>query len=284
MSSCHSCRGRSTRKKPGRFRRSRGSAALDQLPLPHHPQHPLAVDRPSQPPPHERGDHPVAVGLVRQGLLDDRGLDRIRRRPPLRRRPRGRCPVDRLPADLQHTRHGRQGEAPRDQLARPGDAHVSLPAPQCFPRDLELVGLAPQRPLELADLAAQLLLAVALLLARQRLAAALEQLVAPRRSRASPRSRARGRPPSPSGRRATRPARSRASAAPSSSGTSVCSLNPISSLVERPILSGPPDDLSGATPLQDRPATNPSGCQHGTGEQGNRGVEFGGGGSNSCPA
>src|SRR5439155_819346 len=51
---------------------------------------------------------------------------------------------------------------------------------QCFPRDLELVGLATQRPLQLTDLPAQLPLAAALLLARQRLAAALEQLVAPR--------------------------------------------------------------------------------------------------------
>jgi hypothetical protein len=40
-------------------------------------------------------------------------------------------------------------------------------------------------------------------------------------------------------------------------------------LVERPILSGPPDDLSGATPLRDHPATNHSGCQHETGEHGN---------------
>src|SRR2546427_73992 len=55
----------------------------------------------------------------------------------------------------------------------------SLPASQCFPRDLELVGLATQRPLQLADLPAQLPLAAALFLARQRLAAALEQLVAP---------------------------------------------------------------------------------------------------------
>ena len=44
-------------------------------------------------------------------------------RAPLRRPPRCRRPVDRLPADLQHTHHGRQSEAPSDQLARPGDAH-----------------------------------------------------------------------------------------------------------------------------------------------------------------
>jgi hypothetical protein len=42
-----------------------------------------------------------------------------------------------------------------------------------LPRDLELVGLATQRPLEFPDLAAQLPLAVAVVLARQRGAAAL---------------------------------------------------------------------------------------------------------------
>ena len=45
MSSCQSCPGRSTWKKPGRRRRRERAAALDQPPLPHHPQHPLAVDR-----------------------------------------------------------------------------------------------------------------------------------------------------------------------------------------------------------------------------------------------
>jgi hypothetical protein len=40
-----------------------------------------------------------------------------------------------------------------------GRRACSLPASQCFPRDLELVGLPTQRPLQLADLPAQLPLA-----------------------------------------------------------------------------------------------------------------------------
>ena len=51
------------------------AAALDQLPLPHHPQHPLAVDRDAELAADERGHHPVAVGLVR---------DRRPRRSPAR--------------------------------------------------------------------------------------------------------------------------------------------------------------------------------------------------------
>ena len=35
-----------------------------------------------------------------------------------------RRPVERLPADLHHARHGRDAEAARDQLARPGDARA----------------------------------------------------------------------------------------------------------------------------------------------------------------
>jgi hypothetical protein len=98
------------------------TATLDQLPLPHHPQQPLPVDRSAQLAADERRHHPIAVALVRDRLLDDRLLDRIRRRPPLRRRPPRRHPVERLPADLQHARHDRRGEAACDQLARPSDA------------------------------------------------------------------------------------------------------------------------------------------------------------------
>jgi hypothetical protein len=98
------------------------TAALDQPALAHHPQHPLAVDRDAELAPHQGADHPVAVGLVRLGDLDDRRLDRVTHRPPLRRRPRPRRPGDRLPCDLHHARHRRRGEAARDQLARPGDA------------------------------------------------------------------------------------------------------------------------------------------------------------------
>ena len=56
----------------------------------------------------------------------------------------------------------------------------SLPASQCFPRDLELVGLPTQRPLQLPDLPTQLLHIAALLLAGERAQAALEQLLPPR--------------------------------------------------------------------------------------------------------
>src|SRR5207247_7143347 len=57
----------------------------------------------------------------------------------------------------------------------------SLPASQCFPRDLELVGLPTERPLQLADLAAQLPIALALFLAGQALPPGLQQLIAPAR-------------------------------------------------------------------------------------------------------
>src|SRR5262249_38051607 len=72
----------------------------------------------------------------------------------------------------------------RRSRARParetGRRALSLPAPQCFPRDLELVGLPTQRPLQLTDLAPQLALASPPLLPGQRFTAALAQLVAPR--------------------------------------------------------------------------------------------------------
>ena len=111
------------------------------------------------------------------GDLDDRPLDRTRRPPPLRRRSRGRRPVHGLPTDLQHTRHGREGKAPCDQFA--DRATRSLTPSLAMPRDLELVGLAAQRPLELADLSGAAPSRRCVILAR-RLAAALEQLVAPR--------------------------------------------------------------------------------------------------------
>jgi hypothetical protein len=80
---------------------------LDQLPLPHHPQDALSVDRDPEPAADERTDHAVPVGLVRERLLDDRGFDRIGCRTPLRRRSRRRQPIKRLPADLHHARHRR---------------------------------------------------------------------------------------------------------------------------------------------------------------------------------
>src|SRR5439155_1926217 len=73
--------------------------------------------------------------------------------------------------------------SPRRSRVRPNSETErrarSLPASQCFPRDLELVRLPAERPLQLAHLSAQLLLALALLLAGEPLPARLEQLVAP---------------------------------------------------------------------------------------------------------
>src|SRR3954453_19909212 len=57
---------------------------------------------------------------------------------------------------------------------------LSLPSAQCFPRDLELLGLAPERPLQLPDPPLQLPLALALVLAGEGLTAALQQLLPPR--------------------------------------------------------------------------------------------------------
>jgi len=56
---------------------------------------------------------------------------------------------------------------------------LSLPSPQCFPRDLELIGLATERPLELPNPLLQLLLALTLRLPGERLTAALQQLLPP---------------------------------------------------------------------------------------------------------
>jgi hypothetical protein len=61
------------------------AAPVDQLALAHHAQDALAVDRDPEPLPDEGADHPVAVGLISERLLDDRLLDRIRRRTPLPR-------------------------------------------------------------------------------------------------------------------------------------------------------------------------------------------------------
>src|SRR5215218_802176 len=68
-------------------------------------------------------------------------------------------------------------------LARPargtGRRACSLPAPQEFPRDLDLQRLATQRPLELPDLPAQLVGLGALGLATQPLRARGKELLAP---------------------------------------------------------------------------------------------------------
>src|SRR5215212_2388200 len=53
------------------------AAALDEPALAHHAQHPLAVDRAPEPPPRPGADHPVAVGRVGLGHLDDRRVDLV---------------------------------------------------------------------------------------------------------------------------------------------------------------------------------------------------------------
>jgi hypothetical protein len=56
----------------------------------------LAVHRSPQLAPHERRHHPIAVRLILLRDLDDRSLDQIVSRPPLRRLPRLRRPVEPL--------------------------------------------------------------------------------------------------------------------------------------------------------------------------------------------
>jgi hypothetical protein len=107
---------------------------LDQLPLAHHPQHALAVDRDTEPAADEGADHPVAVGLVGERLLDDRLLNWICRRPALRRPPPCRRPVEGLATDPGDARHQRGRMPLGDQVTRAGDAlshshsHKSFPA------------------------------------------------------------------------------------------------------------------------------------------------------------
>src|SRR6266508_3409478 len=89
--------------------------------------------------------------------------------------------------------HRSCGRAPAPARRPCGAAPARLGAPPCrrapparpraasheFSRDLQLIGLAAERPLQLGDLAAQLPLALALLLAGERLPPALEQLLTP---------------------------------------------------------------------------------------------------------
>jgi hypothetical protein len=81
-------------------------AALDQLALAHHSEHPLAVHRPPQLALNPRGDDPLAVGRVRLGDLNDCPLDLVHQRARAARYGRrlGRNAVDRLAADLQDAR------------------------------------------------------------------------------------------------------------------------------------------------------------------------------------
>jgi hypothetical protein len=109
------------------------TAAMDQLVLAHHPKDALAVDRDAEPAADESADHPVAVRLVGERLADDRPFDRIADRPPLRRRPRCRPPVERLATDLCDARHDRQRVAFGDQVTRAGDALSHSHSRKSFP-------------------------------------------------------------------------------------------------------------------------------------------------------
>jgi hypothetical protein len=120
-------------EEAGPFPPLQGTATLDQLLLPHHPQHALAVDCNPELLPGQRRDHPVPVGLVGAGGLHDRGLDRIRGRPPLRNSPRGRHPVERLAADTSDTRHDRGRVPLSDELTRAGDAQPHSHSRKSFP-------------------------------------------------------------------------------------------------------------------------------------------------------
>jgi hypothetical protein len=85
------------------------AAGLDQPALAHHAQHPLALYRPAEPPPH----HAVTSRYPSLGLVSASatiaGLDLVGRRPARRgrRSPRLGDALDRLAADLRHARHRR---------------------------------------------------------------------------------------------------------------------------------------------------------------------------------
>ena len=220
MSSCQRRRGRSTRKKPGRFlrsnRRRRWIRLCSRITL-----------------------------STRLGLTATPSRRRTNRRPSGTRRSDCRAPPRQPPARLDRgsgaawapfsasasettpadSPPARAPHSPTDTPRRPDGAtgrHArSLPARQRFSRDLQLVRLRAQRTLELSDLPPQLPLALALLLPRQLPEGGRPQAASPATSKRAPR-----RPGAPSrrpwrcDRRAGRPARSRSSAAPSSSDSS----------------------------------------------------------------
>src|SRR6266545_2135631 len=109
------------------------AAALDQLPLAHHPQDAFPIDRHAEPATDEGGHHPVAVGLIRRRLGDDRSFDRVSPRPPLRHRPRSRHSVERLAANPSDTRHHRRSKAFGDEITRAGDALSHSHSRKSFP-------------------------------------------------------------------------------------------------------------------------------------------------------
>ena len=224
-------------EETGSFPALQSAASLDQVVLTHHPEHPLGIDRHPEPAAHKRADHPVPVRLSSASSTITRSIgSRI-----VGHRSRLRRPIQRLPAHPQHARHTQRiplGE----QTARPGDTHAHSQS-----RDLQLVRLRAQRTLELRPSAAT---------PARPGAPASPPAASPATSKRAPR-----RSPAPGrgrrcDRRAGRPARSRSSAAPSSFRFFLCSLNPSSPPVERPMLSRsrrvPP------TRLQDRPSIQPS--------------------------
>ncbi len=143
-------RGGATRKKPGRRRRSRPRTgcssrcsrmtrwtrlrftALAELPG-------LAIAATIRVPSVGFARATSTIAGVDPGAASEAGL----RRTPCR------GAVDRLAADAGHPGHDGRAVSVGDQLAGPGRHAPSLPVPQEFPRNLQLIRLAPERPLEL---------------------------------------------------------------------------------------------------------------------------------------
>jgi len=126
--------------------------ALQQPLLAHHPLRPLRIDLAAELLTRQRGDHPGAVGWVVTGDLHDPAIERINDWAAHHCRTPLRLPIQTRPIHLQHA-------GPWRSTRGTGRRALSLPAPQCFPRDLELVGLLAQRPLKVADPLLQLTLA-----------------------------------------------------------------------------------------------------------------------------
>ncbi len=171
MSMCQSRSDRSTLKQPVRRRRAEGRCRCSNPSARITPLGPLARDRSTQLPAREGYDHAGALRGVRPRELDDRAVDR----------PRGLCFVARQIAwrEICIARAVTATVRPRATSRRGRGDALSLPASQCSPRDLELVGLAADSALQLADLLRHLLLAPAPVLTLQGGLAALEGLVVP---------------------------------------------------------------------------------------------------------
>ena len=134
MSSCHSCRGRSTRKKPGRFRRSSGRrrwisfrsriTRSTRLRLTATPS--LRRTNAQSPSGSRRSGWPSASATIAcsTGSAGGRRCGS---------RPRRRHPVERLAADPGDTRHHRGRVAFGDELTRAGDALSHSHSRNSFP-------------------------------------------------------------------------------------------------------------------------------------------------------